>query len=44
MHPKVYARNAARARVVRAMAHPARLLVVDELARHGQRYVCELTQ
>lgn len=37
------ARYAARAKVVKAMAHPARLFVVDELSRHGQRCVCELT-
>lgn len=37
------ARYAARARLIKAMAHPTRLFVVDELSRHGQRCVCELT-
>jgi ArsR family transcriptional regulator len=31
----------ARARVIKAMAHPTRLFIVDELAR-GERCVCEL--
>ena len=33
----------ARARIVKAMAHPTRLFIVDELAR-GERCVCELTE
>jgi len=33
----------ARARVIRAMAHPSRLLIIDELNK-GERCVCELTQ
>jgi len=33
----------ARAKVVKALAHPARLLIVDELAAAGERCVCELT-
>jgi len=32
-----------RARIVKALAHPARLMMVDELAR-GERCVCELTR
>jgi DNA-binding transcriptional ArsR family regulator len=36
------ARLEARARIAKALAHPARLLVVEELA-HGERCVCELT-
>jgi len=32
----------ARARVVKAMAHPTRLFIVEELA-NGERCVCELT-
>jgi len=32
-----------RARVLKALAHPARLMMVDELAR-GERCVCELTR
>lgn len=33
----------ARARVIRAMAHPSRLLIIDELNK-GERCVCELTE
>jgi DNA-binding transcriptional ArsR family regulator len=36
-------RYEARARVVKAMAHPTRMFIVDELSRSGQRCVCELT-
>ena len=32
----------ARARVMKALAHPSRLFIVDELS-HGERCVCELT-
>jgi len=31
----------ARARVIKALAHPSRLMIVDELAK-GERCVCEL--
>jgi len=37
------ARFEARAKIVKAMAHPTRLFMVDELAR-GERCVCELTE
>jgi len=33
----------ARAKIIKALAHPTRLLIVDELVTHGQRCVCELT-
>lgn len=33
----------ARARIIKAMAHPTRLFMVDELSR-GERCVCELTE
>lgn len=33
----------ARARVVKAMAHPSRLFIMDELSR-GERCVCQLTE
>jgi len=36
------ARYAARATVAKALAHPTRLLIVDELAKR-ERCVCELT-
>jgi ArsR family transcriptional regulator len=32
-----------RARVMKALAHPSRLFIVDELSR-GERCVCELTE
>jgi len=34
----------ARARIIKAMAHPTRLFIIDELARSGRRCVCELTE
>ncbi len=33
----------ARARVMKALAHPSRLFILDELSR-GERCVCELTE
>ncbi len=33
----------AKAQVIKALAHPTRLLIVDELAK-GERCVCELTK
>ena len=33
----------ARARIIKALAHPTRLFVVDELSK-GERCVCELTE
>lgn len=32
-----------RARIIKAVAHPTRLFIVDELAKNGERCVCELT-
>jgi ArsR family transcriptional regulator len=37
------ARFAAKARIIKAMAHPTRLFIVDELSRQS-RCVCELTE
>ena len=34
----------ARVRVVKAMAHPTRMFIVDELSHTGERCVCELTE
>jgi DNA-binding transcriptional ArsR family regulator len=34
----------ARVQIVKAMAHPSRMLIVDELSRSGERCVCELTE
>ena len=33
-----------RAAMLKALAHPARLLIVDELSEVGERCVCELTE
>lgn len=41
MNRKTHARFEARARIVKALAHPTRLFLVDELSR-GTRCVCEL--
>jgi len=41
--PKIRAKYAARAKVMKALAHPTRLFVVDQLA-DGPRCVCELTE
>ena len=43
MHPKIKARYEARARIIKAMSHPTRLFMVDELSK-GERCVCELTE
>lgn len=42
MDAKTQARYEARAKIVKAMGHPTRLFLVDELSR-GERCVCELT-
>ncbi len=43
MDPKTLARYEARAHIIKAMAHPTRLFLVDELAK-GEKCVCELTE
>lgn len=43
MNSKIHERYDTRARIVKAMAHPARLFIVDELS-HGEKCVCELTE
>ena len=43
MDPKVKAKYEARARIIKAMSHPTRLFMVDELSK-GERCVCELTE
>jgi len=40
--PKVRARCESRARVLKAMAHPSRLIMLEELAKAGPKCVCEL--
>ena len=41
MEKQIQARFEARAEIIKAMAHPTRLFIVDELSR-GDRCVCEL--
>ena len=43
MDKKTKQRYEARAKVIKALAHPTRLFIVDELAK-GERCVCELTE
>lgn len=43
MDTKTHALFEARASIIKAMAHPTRLFMVDELSR-GERCVCELTE
>jgi DNA-binding transcriptional ArsR family regulator len=43
MDRKSAARYHARARIIKAMAHPTRLFIVDELSKH-EWCVCELTE
>ena len=44
MDAKTFAKYEARAKIIKAMAHPTRLFLVDELAQNGERCVCELTE
>ena len=44
MDAKTQAKYEARAKIIKAMAHPTRLFIVDELARSRPRCVCELTE
>ena len=44
MDTKTHARYETRARIIKAMAHPTRLFIVDELSRHGEHCVWELTR
>jgi len=44
MNAKDRAKYTARAKIMKALAHPARLLIVDELTNRGERCVCELTE
>jgi DNA-binding transcriptional ArsR family regulator len=44
MNAKTLAQYEARARIIKALAHPARLFIVDELSKNGERCVCELTE
>jgi ArsR family transcriptional regulator len=44
MDAKTQARYEARAKVLKALAHPTRLFIVDELSQSKERCVCELTE
>jgi ArsR family transcriptional regulator len=44
MNAKLRAKYDARAKIMKALAHPARLLIVDTLASQGERCVCDLTE
>lgn len=44
MDMKSLSRYESRVRVVKAMAHPTRMFIVDELSRVGERCVCQLTE
>jgi len=44
MDAKTQAQYEARAKIIKALAHSTRLFLVDELARNGERCVCELTE
>jgi len=44
MNAKTRVKFEARAKIMKALGHPARLFIVDELSRHDERCVCELTQ
>lgn len=44
MNQQELAKYEARAKVFKALAHPARLRVMDELAKYDERCVCELTE
>ena len=43
MDKKTRSRYEARAKILKAMAHPSRLLIIDTLA-DGERCVCDLTE
>jgi ArsR family transcriptional regulator len=44
MDAKTQAQFESRARIIKAMAHPTRLFIVDQLARNKEKCVCELTE
>jgi DNA-binding transcriptional ArsR family regulator len=44
MDARTQAKYEARANVIKAMAHPTRLFIIDELSRSDERCVCELTE
>ncbi len=44
MNKKELAKYEARAQIFKALAHPARLRVMDALAQHKEQCVCDLTE
>ena len=44
MDTKTRAQFESRARIIKAMAHPTRLFIVDQLAHNEEKCVCELTE
>jgi ArsR family transcriptional regulator len=44
MDAKTQAQYEARAKIIKALAHPTRLFIVDELSKNGERCVCDLTE
>ena len=44
MDAKTQAKYAARAKIIKALAHPTRLFLVDQLRELGEKCVCELTE
>ncbi len=44
MDRKTRAAYEARAKIIKAVAHPTRLFIVDELSKNDERCVCELTE
>jgi ArsR family transcriptional regulator len=44
MDEKQLAKYEVRAKIIKALAHPTRLMIVDELSQRGERCVCELTE
>ena len=44
MDPKTQARFEARAKIFKALAHPTRLFIVDQLSSETEKCVCELTE
>lgn len=44
MDARTRAQFEGRAKIIKAMAHPTRLFIVDHLARNGPKCVCELTE
>lgn len=44
MNSQEQAKYEARAKIIKAMAHPTRLFIVDELGRNGERCVYALTE